>query len=113
MKAENGEEIVIFSVKMDFDSYHNYINSIVFRAGDPDEKKAEEYCIKVCGEIALKLNIGGAIKITLENEDTGTVKSIYRIRKNSESSELMYAEQWRIDNFHTRKGYEPKWKENQ
>ncbi len=104
MKADNGEEVVIFSVKMDFDSYHNYINSIVFRAGDPDEKKAEEYCIKTCGDIALKLNIGGVIKITLENEDTGVVKSFYRIRKNSESSELMYADQWRIDLFHIKRG---------
>ena len=96
MKDECGEEIVIFTVEMQFDRFHNYIREITFRCGDPDEEKARDWCLKECAEIAFKLGVVATMKIILTNEDTGEQEVLWKIRKNSEEKILVDASTERI-----------------
>lgn len=98
MKDERGEEVVIFTVKMDFDRHHNHIHHLDFRCGAEDEDKARQGCLSECENLAYKLGVHAVMRITLINEDTGEREVLHRIRKTSDSSELVEPDDWRIYN---------------
>ena len=98
MKDERGEDVVIFKVDMMFDKYHNHIQKLSFRCGHPDEDTAVKGCLDECANIAFKLGIVATMKIVLTDEDTGEKKEFWKIRRNSETSELVDADAERILN---------------
>lgn len=98
MKDERGEDVTIYTVKMQFDRHHNYVHELSFRCGDPDEDKAVQGCLDECANIAFKLGICATMKITLTDDDTGEQKVFWKIRKDSEHKDLVDASSERIWN---------------